>query len=114
MSQWITVCAMGELYPSLGCAALVEGRQVALFRMGDRVHAVDNYDPFSHANVISRGIVGDLKGKLVVASPVYKQHFSLESGYCIEEPEQKIQVHLARVRDGMVQVALSLDASQAA
>ena len=114
MSQWATVCSVDDLYPSLGCAALVEGHQIALFKVEDKVYAVDNYDPFSRVNVISRGIVGDLKGQLVVASPVYKQHFSLESGCCLEEPEQKIKVHSVRVRNSAVEVALLLDASQAA
>ena len=43
-----------------------------------QVYALDNFDPHSGANVLSRGIVGDLSGELVVASPVYKHHFSLD------------------------------------
>jgi NAD(P)H-dependent nitrite reductase small subunit len=58
------------------------------------VHAIGNHDPFSRANVLSRGIVGDLKGELVVASPVYKQHFSLASGRCLEDPSVRLQVYL--------------------
>ena len=49
-----------------------------------------NLDPFSRANVLSRGIVGDLKGELVVASPVYKQHFSLRTGQCVEDPDVRV------------------------
>ena len=51
-----------------------------------RVHAIGNHDPASDANVLSRGIVGDIGGELVVASPMYKQHFSLLTGRCLEEP----------------------------
>jgi len=73
---------------------LVNGRQVAVFRLDDgSVYAIDNYDPFSKANVLSRGIVGDLKGEVVVASPVYKQHFSLKSGQCLEEPQVQVMVY---------------------
>ena len=83
MNEWVEVCKLGDIVPDTGVCALVDGRQVAVFRLsGDSVHAIDNYDPFSQANVLSRGIVGDLKGELVVASPVYKQHFSLASGRC--------------------------------
>ena len=57
--------------------ALLDGQQVAMFRVGDAVHAIGNHDPASGANVLSRGIVGDVAGELVVASPMYKQHFSL-------------------------------------
>jgi len=77
---------------------LVGGHQVAVFRLDDdRVYAIDNHDPFSRANVLSRGIVGDLKGELVVASPVYKQHFSLTSGLCLEDPGVRVPVYPVRL-----------------
>jgi nitrite reductase (NADH) small subunit len=50
--------------------------------------------------VLSRGIVGDVKGELVVASPVYKQHFSLTSGKCLEDPEVRVLVYPVRL-DGL-------------
>jgi assimilatory nitrate reductase catalytic subunit len=55
-------------------------------------------------NVLSRGIVGDLGGELVVASPLYKQHFSLITGRCLEEPEHAVPVYLARIHEGQVWV----------
>ena len=54
--------------------------------------------------MLSRGIVGDLKSELVVASPVYKQHFSLKSGQCLEDPGVRIRVFPVRLEDGMVWV----------
>ncbi len=91
--------------PNTGVCALVGGEQVALFRLDDdSVHAVGNHDPFSGANVLSRGIVGDIAGELVIASPVYKQHFSLVSGRCIEDSSVRIPVYAARVEEGFVLV----------
>jgi len=91
--------------PDTGVCALVGGEQVAVFRLADgSVHAVGNQDPFSKANVLSRGIVGDLKGELVVASPVYKQHFSLATGRCQEDPSARIPVYAARIEEGHVVV----------
>jgi NAD(P)H-dependent nitrite reductase small subunit len=101
----IRVCALDDIVPNAGVAALVDGEQVALFRLDDdSVHAVGNRDPFSGANVLSRGIVGDLKGELVVASPVYKQHFELLTGRCVEDAAVRIPVYRARVEDGFVVV----------
>ncbi|HEV2429913.1 MAG TPA: nitrite reductase small subunit NirD, partial [Burkholderiales bacterium] len=77
------ICRVEDIVPDTGVCALVGGEQVAVFRVEDQVYAVGNHDPFSGANVLSRGIVGDLKGELVVASPVYKQHFSLVTGRCL-------------------------------
>ena len=101
----VRVCALADIVPGAGVCALAGGEQVAVFRLeDDGVHAVGNFDPFSRANVLSRGIVGDLKGELVVASPVYKQHFSLLTGRCLEDPAVRIPVYAARVEDGFVVV----------
>ena len=93
------VCRLEEILPNTGVCALVEGEQVAVFRLDDdRVFALGNRDPFSGANVLSRGIVGDLNGELVVASPVYKQHFSLLTGRCFEDESVSVPVYGASVR----------------
>ncbi|WP_420820233.1 nitrite reductase (NAD(P)H) small subunit [Salinicola peritrichatus] len=63
------------------------------------LYALDNRDPFSGANVIGRGIVGDLGGELVVASPIYKQHFRLRDGQCLEDPERRLR-HWSVALDG--------------
>lgn len=103
--NYFPVCRLDELVACRGAAALVDGRQVAVFRLPQgSVYAIDNHDPFSGANVLSRGIVGDLKGEIVVASPIYKQHFSLVSGYCIEDDTVSVPVYPVRTLRGMVEV----------
>ena len=102
---WVAVCRLEDIVPNTGVCALVAGRQVAVFRLdGDSVYALSNHDPFSRANVLSRGIVGDVKGELVVASPVYKQHFSLASGQCLEDPDVRVPVFPVRLQGGQVMV----------
>lgn len=108
MNDWVAVCKLTDIVPDTGVCALVGGRQVAVFRLtDDTVHAIDNHDPFSRANVLSRGIVGDLKGELVVASPIYKQHFSLATGQCLEDAEVCVAVFSARVEGGTVLVNIN-------
>jgi nitrite reductase (NADH) large subunit len=102
--SWRFVCDLGEALPDAGIAALVDGRQIALFRVGDEVFALDNYDPNSDANVLARGLVGDIQGEPVVASPVYKHHFSLITGRCIEDADQSVRVYPARIADGRIWV----------
>ena len=105
MKDWVEVCKLDDIVPNTGVCALVTGRQVAVFRLDDdSVHAIDNHDPFSGANVLSRGIVGDLKGELVVASPVYKQHFSLVTGRCIEDETVSVPVYGATIQGEDVMV----------
>ncbi|UFU05284.1 nitrite reductase small subunit NirD [Ruania halotolerans] len=82
---WVAVCALEELTVERGAAALVGGLQMALFRTpDDAVYAVAQRDPFSGANVMSRGIVGTRQGEPTVAGPLYKQVFSLRTGACLE------------------------------
>ena len=95
--RWSRVCALHSILPNTGVAALVQKRQLAIFRVLEQVYAIGNYDPASGANVLARGIVGDLGGQIVVASPIYKQHFSLLTGRCLEEPSLTVPVYLARV-----------------
>ena len=103
--RWTAVCRLEDIVPNTGVCALVGSHQVAVFRLDDgSVHAIDNYDPFSRANVLSRGIVGDLKGELNVASPVYKQHFSLASGQCIEDPAVRVPVFRVRLEGDVIWV----------
>ena len=98
------VCRLDDILPDTGIAALVDGEQIAIFRIDQKIYAIGNRDPFSGANVLSRGIVGDLNGELVVASPVYKQHFSLLTGQCIEDASVSVPVYRARVEGADIQI----------
>jgi NAD(P)H-dependent nitrite reductase small subunit len=98
------VCSLDDILDCAGVCALVDGEQVALMRVGEEVFAVENYDPFSHANVVSRGLVGDLQGQIVVASPVYKQHFNLRTGRCLEDDSVTLRTWPCGVLDGRVWV----------
>jgi nitrite reductase (NADH) large subunit len=98
------ICGVDDILDCAGVCALVDGEQVALLRVGEEVFAVENLDPFSGANVISRGLVGDLAGQLVVASPVYKQHFNLRTGRCLEDESVTLRTWPCGVLDGRVWV----------
>jgi len=107
IQEWVEVCPVVDLLVDEGQCALIKGRQVALFRLSgcEEIYALDNHDPFSEANVISRGIVGDIQGRVVVASPVYKQHFELKSGKCLEDETVTLASYPVRVVAGKVQIA---------
>jgi nitrite reductase (NADH) small subunit len=104
--QWTTICPLERILPNTGVCALVDGKQIAVFRVGEGtdVYAIDNYDPFSKAYVLSRGIVGDRNGVPKVASPIYKQNFSLLTGECLDDATIVLPTFSARVVDGQVQV----------
>jgi nitrite reductase (NADH) small subunit len=107
-ARWLDVCALEDILPQTGVCALLGRKQVAIFRVGkgEEVHALSNFDPFSKAFVLSRGIVGDRAGVPKVASPVYKQSFDLRTGQCLDDPSVSVRSYPARVRDGRVEVLL--------
>jgi nitrite reductase (NADH) small subunit len=107
-AEWFAVCALDDIVPNTGVCALIGGQQIALVRVGaDTVYAISNFDPFSDAFVLGRGIVGDKAGVPKIASPIYKQSFDLRTGQCLDDPTVSVPVWPARVRDGRVEVAVS-------
>jgi nitrite reductase (NADH) small subunit len=98
--EWVTVCTLADIVPDTGVCALVNGEQVAVFRIGERdLYAIDNFDPNASAAVLSRGLVGNLGERVVVASPIHKQHFDLRTGECIEVPEHSVRAWSVQLSD---------------
>jgi nitrite reductase (NADH) small subunit len=104
--HWARVCALSEIVPNTGVCCLVGREQVAVFRVGEGadVYAVSNFDPFSHANVLSRGIVGDRAGRPKIASPIYKQNFALDTGECLDDPGVRLLTYRVRILNENVEV----------
>ena len=104
------ICRLDQIDREGGVTALVDGQAVAVFRTyDDQVFALSNFDPFSKASVLSRGIVGT---KTVgdeevpfVASPMHKQPFDLRTGRCLDDASVSVPTYPVRVTtDGTVVV----------
>jgi len=106
VEAWEDACALDDLLPGTGVCALVAGRQVAVVRTAapDAVYAIGNFDPFSKAFVLSRGIVGDRGGVPKIASPIYKQSFDLRSGQCLDDAQVRVPTYEVRVERGRILV----------
>ena len=109
LDNWTAVCSLEQIVPNTGVCALVGGEQVAVFHVAgaeQRVYAIGNYDANSGAAVLSRGMVGNLGERIVVASPIYKQHFDLATGECLEAPQHSVLSYRTRIEGGKVWVGL--------
>lgn len=106
VGQWVDVCALDDLTLDRGVAALVGDVQIAVFRVSPTgaLFAISNYDPFSGAFVISRGIVGSATGVLKVTSPMYKQAFDLRTGVSLDDADVVLPTFPVRARDGRIEV----------
>ncbi|WP_396448503.1 nitrite reductase small subunit NirD [Actinomadura sp.] len=106
--RWFHICSYADLIPERGVCAMVDGTQVAVFRVFDGgLHALSNLDPFSGAYVLSRGILGTRNGTPTIASPMYKQVFDLRTGVCLDDPRVALPVFPVRRAGDRVEVALT-------
>nr|WP_113874907.1 nitrite reductase small subunit NirD [Marinomonas aquiplantarum] len=106
--QWKLMCEQQDLIEGAGIAAMLDGQQIALFYVPEaeqKVFAISNWDPIGKANVLSRGLLANLKEQWTVASPLYKQHYELQSGQCLEEEGVKITTWPVKLETGKVFVA---------
>jgi nitrite reductase (NADH) small subunit len=107
-NHWIKICKTDDILPNCGVAALVCGLQVAIFRVNSDFYAISDYDPFSGAYVLARGIIGDRAGVIKVASPIYKQSFSLLTGECLDDPSVKLPIYPIRLVDGEIHIFIQI------
>ncbi|WP_413731339.1 nitrite reductase large subunit NirB [Sodalis sp. RH20] len=111
---WRPVCMLGDIPAHAGIAARLGQRQIALFYLPSaagpaggegRVYALSNHEAGSGANVLARGLVGDVAGEPVVISPLYKKHFRLRDGCCLEDAGLSVSAWPVEIRQGRVWVA---------
>ncbi|CAI0760698.1 nitrite reductase large subunit NirB [Serratia ficaria] len=104
-AQWQEVCLLADIPANAGVAARLGQQQIALFHLPEHgVYALANREPDSDANVLARGLVGDVAGEPVVISPLYKQRFRLRDGVCVDSGEPGVTVWPVRVESGRVWV----------
>ena len=104
---WHRVCAVADLEPAWGEAALIAGRQVALFRtLSGEVFAVAQEDPATGANVMARGITGSRGDRPTVASPLHKEVYDLGTGECFTDGSLALRTYRTRIVGGMIHVEL--------
>lgn len=107
----VGICRVDEILVDTGVGALVDGEPVAVFRLAavepggsEELYAVAGTDPFTQVAVLSRGLIGSADGDPYVASPLYKQRFSLQTGQCLDDESVRLKTYKTSVVDGLVLV----------
>jgi NAD(P)H-dependent nitrite reductase small subunit len=78
----------------------VEGREIALFRVGDGFRAVDDSCPHA-GGPLSAGL---LDGQGCVECPWHGWSFDLDSGACRTAPTRRLRTYPVREHDGRVEI----------
>ena len=104
--QWADICDINDIPSMSAVCALHQGKQVAIFNLAEHggVKSICNFDPIGNANVLSRGIVAEIDGRTAVASPLFKQHYCLDTGECLQDDNIRVNVYEVRVKDERVQL----------
>ena len=94
-------CRLSDLAEGRGTLVRVAGRELALFRLGDEVLALDNACPHRGGPLA----FGDQRGALVHC-PVHAWSFHLRTGRCAEVPGASVRIYRVRVQGDRVRVEL--------
>jgi len=107
--NWVDICSLSDIPPNTGVCAELAGEQVAIFHLktssnASQVKAVSNFDPFSGANILSRGLITETDDTHFVASPLLKQQFCLSTGHCDLDKSMSIATYQVRISGELVQL----------
>lgn len=96
-----TAAQLSELLDGQARVVTIRGREIALFRRGEQVYALDNECPHRGGPIGEGRIQGDR-----VTCPWHEWTFDIPSGVCTLNPAAKVKAYPVRVEEGTVKVAL--------
>jgi 3-phenylpropionate/trans-cinnamate dioxygenase ferredoxin component len=79
--MWERVCKSDEVTTDEPKAITVKGREIGIFRIEDRLYAIDNVCSHEYAYLTKGFIEG-----AVVECPLHLAKFCLKTGQCLEGP----------------------------
>jgi len=99
--RWIRVAACDAIPPREGRAALVEGREIAIFNLGDRFLAVDNQCPHQSGPLCDGIVAGE-----AVVCPLHAWKVNLETGAVARPADHHecVRTYATRVEAGVVSI----------
>jgi nitrite reductase/ring-hydroxylating ferredoxin subunit len=97
---YIKVAEFRLLREGQGLAVRAEGIEIALFRIGDAVHAIENLCPHQHVPVLAEGL---MEGNILTC-PMHGWRFDVISGACVHASGQ-LKKFLVKVDAGDVFIA---------
>lgn len=101
MAEFQAVSTLGALREGQGITVFAAGRNVALFKIGEEVLALDGICPHKGAPL---GLGWCEEG--VVACPMHGWRFDLRSGDCLDVPEKPATTLAVRIVGETIEVAL--------
>jgi nitrite reductase (NADH) small subunit len=100
--MFVPVGRIGEFTPGQGRMVTVNGRHVALFRLGDDFFALDNM-------CLHRGgpLCDGLIERDIVTCPWHGWSYQIRGGMMVQDPRVGVSAHEVRIDDDVVSVRLT-------
>jgi nitrite reductase (NADH) small subunit len=103
MSEFVLVGRIADFAPGQGKMVTVNGRHVALFRLGDEFFALDNM-------CLHRGgplCEGPIDAKDVVTCPWHGWSYEIRTGIMVQDPRVGVSKHDVRLEGEVISVRLT-------
>ncbi len=105
--SWVDVGPLAAMAFKPGCPVKIGDRWVALFKLGDELHAIDNACPHASAPLCDGSV---LHGKVVCFLHCWE--FDLRTGACDVGAQWNVRTWPVRVVDGQVQIQVDAIATR--
>jgi naphthalene 1,2-dioxygenase system ferredoxin subunit len=100
--HWVDALALDDLWEATGHGSIVNGRDLAFFRLGDEVYATDNLCTHGHARLCEGYVEGH-----EVECPLHQGRFDLRNGQPTCAPvDAAVKTYPIRIQGGRVLVGL--------
>lgn len=102
MSEFVSVGRIGDFVSGQGKMVTVNGRHVALFRLGDDFYAIDNLC-LHKAGPLCEGFIDND----VVTCPWHGWSYEIRTGTLVQDPRVGVSKHDVRVEGELISVRLT-------
>ena len=100
--MFVAVGSIDDFVSGQGKMVTVNGRHVALFRLGDEFYAIDNLCLHKAGPLCEGFIEND-----VVTCPWHGWSYEIRTGTLVQDPRVGVSKHDVRIEDGLVSVRLT-------
>jgi nitrite reductase (NADH) small subunit len=101
MEDFVKVCPVDDVPEDTALAVELDGRPVAIFKVGDRFYAIEDLCP--HQGASYEG--GSLEDEIVTC-PMHGWRMNVVTGQSLEAPGVRIETYDVEIVDGYVYVRL--------
>jgi naphthalene 1,2-dioxygenase system ferredoxin subunit len=96
--SWVDVAALDDVWDGAGMPVQTQGKEIALFRLGEAVYATDNLCTHGHAALCDGFIEGHQ-----IECPLHQGRFDLRTGAATCEPAvDALKVYPVKIEGGRV------------